>query len=68
VAAGRATLTHQALDQHPRQRAADYLWHMLVAGGVLPVRDEALARAERWSRDILGASITPPTGAWSRPT
>lgn len=59
VAAGRTALTHQALDEHPRQRAADYLRHMLVAGGVLPVRDEALARAERWSRDVLGA-IDPP--------
>src|SRR5437588_3196663 len=52
VAAGRTALTHQALDDHPHQRAADYLRHMLVAGGVLPARDEALARMERWSRDV----------------
>jgi hypothetical protein len=59
VAAGRTALTHQALDDHPRQRAADYLRHMLVAGGVLPARDEALARTERWSRDVL-AGIDHP--------
>ena len=53
VAAGRTALTHRALDDHPHQRAADYLRHMLVAGGVLPARDEALARMERWSQDIL---------------
>ena len=46
VAAGRTALTHQALDVHPNQRAADYLRHMLVAGGALPARDEALARVE----------------------
>jgi hypothetical protein len=32
---------------------------MLVAGGVLPARDEALARMERWSRDVL-AGIDHP--------
>jgi len=59
VAAGRTALTHQALDNHPHKRAADYLRHMLVAGAVLPARDEALARMERWSRGIL-ASIDHP--------
>jgi hypothetical protein len=59
VAAGRTALTHRALDDHPRQRAADYLRHMLAAGGVLPVRDEALARMERWSRDILSGIDHP---------
>ena len=59
VAAGRTALTHQALNEHPRQQAADYLRHMLVASGVLPARDEALARMERWSRDVL-AGIDHP--------
>jgi hypothetical protein len=59
VAAGRTALTHQALDDHPRPRAAGYLRHMLVAGGALPARDEALARAERWSRDLLEAIDHP---------
>ena len=59
MAAGRTALTHQALDDHPHQRAADYLRHMLVAGGVLPARDEALARMERWSRDVLSGIDHP---------
>ena len=59
VAAGRTALTHQALDLHPNRRAADYLRHMLAAGGALPARDEALARAELWSREVLGAIGEP---------
>ena len=55
IAAGRTALTHQALDAHPDRRAADYLRHMLTAGAVLPARDEALARVELWSREVLGA-------------
>jgi hypothetical protein len=59
VAAGRTALTHQALDVHLNQRAADYLRHMLVAGGALPARDEALARVELWSREVLGTVDEP---------
>jgi hypothetical protein len=59
VAAGRLAITHEALDAHPRQRAADYLRHMLAAAGALPPRDEGLARASRWLDETL-AAITPP--------
>jgi hypothetical protein len=59
VAAGRTALTHQALDEHSHPRAADYLRHMLVAAGALPGRDEALARAERWSRGVIAAIDDP---------
>ena len=59
VATGRTALTHQALDLHPSQRAADYLRHLLAASGALPARDEALARAERWSREVLDAIDEP---------
>jgi len=55
LAAGRLTISHQALDTHPRRRAADYLRHMLTAGGALPPRDEELARAERWLASLLEA-------------
>ena len=53
VAAGRLAVSHQALDTHPRRRAADYLRHMLTAGGAPPPRDEELARAERWLAILL---------------
>jgi hypothetical protein len=59
LAAGRLAVTHQALDQHPRPKAASHLRHMLMAGGVLPPRDEDLARTEQWLTTLL-ASITVP--------
>jgi integrase len=59
VAAGRTALTHQALDAHPNRRAADYLRHILAASGVLPARDEALARIELWSREVLNTIDEP---------
>jgi hypothetical protein len=55
VAAGRLAITHQDLDAHPHRRAADYLRHMLAAGGALAARDEPLARASRWLAGILEA-------------
>jgi hypothetical protein len=60
VAAGRLAISHPALDAHPHQRAADYLRHMLTAGGALPARDEELARTERWLAGLLD-SIEPAT-------
>ncbi len=59
LAAGRLAVTHEALDQHPRPRAACHLRHMLIAGGVLPHRDEELARTEQWLATLL-ASIDVP--------
>ena len=59
VAAGRLAATHEALDAHPHQRAADYLRHMLTAGGALPSRDEELARTERWLAGLLGRISDP---------
>ena len=55
AAAGRLAISHDALDAHPHRRAADYLRHMLVAGGALPARDEALARAGQWLASLLEA-------------
>ena len=48
LAAGTLALSHEALDAHPRPRAAGYVRQMLVAHGALPERDEALAGLERW--------------------
>jgi hypothetical protein len=59
LAAGQLAVTHEALDQHPRPRAASHLRHMLIAGGVLPPRDEELARTEHWLAALL-ASIDAP--------
>jgi integrase len=61
VASGTLPATHQALDAHPRRRAADQLRQALVAGGVLPPRDEELARTGQWLTGIL-AAIEPAAG------
>jgi hypothetical protein len=61
LAAGTLPATHQALDAHPRRRTADYLRQALVAGGVLPPRDEQLARTGQWLSGIL-AAIEPAAG------
>jgi hypothetical protein len=53
LAAGQIAATHEALDAHPRPPAAGYLRQVLVAGGVLPPRDEELARAEQWLAVLL---------------
>jgi hypothetical protein len=60
LAAGTLPASHQALDAHPRRRAADFLRHMLTAGGVLPPRDEELARTGQWLAGILQA-VEPDT-------
>jgi hypothetical protein len=61
VASGMLPATHQALDAHPRRRAADQLRQVLVTGGVLPPRDEELARTSQWTAGIL-AAIEPAAG------
>ncbi|MGH3687352.1 MAG: hypothetical protein ACRDSM_20350 [Pseudonocardiaceae bacterium] len=53
LTAGGLAATHQALDAHPQRRAADYLREILVANHVIPARDEALARTERFLADTL---------------
>ena len=61
VASGTLPATHQALDACPRRRAADHLRQALVAGGVLPPRDEELARTGQWLTSVL-AAIEPAAG------
>lgn len=48
-------MSHDALDAHPKRRAADYLRAMLVAHGALPARDEPLVRLERAVAGLLAA-------------
>jgi hypothetical protein len=59
IATGAMPLTHAALDEHAKPRAADHVRQMLVAHGALPERDEALARLERWIDDKLAAVDRP---------
>jgi hypothetical protein len=59
ITAGRLAATHQALDAHPNPRAADYLRHILTVHGVLPPRDEGLARTERWLQAQLASTVIP---------
>jgi beta-phosphoglucomutase-like phosphatase (HAD superfamily) len=59
VAAGRTAAAHEALDEHPRPRAAGFLRQMLTAGGVLPPRDEELTRAEQWLAGLLESLDIP---------
>jgi hypothetical protein len=63
LATGTLPATHQALDAHPRRRAADFLRHMLTAADVLAPRDEELTRTEQWLDDILH-TVTPETAQW----
>lgn len=53
LVAGVLPATHEALDAHPHRRAADYLREVLVANQVLPARDEALIRTERFVAELL---------------
>ncbi|MGH3407001.1 MAG: hypothetical protein ACRDRJ_31540, partial [Streptosporangiaceae bacterium] len=63
LASGKLPATHQALDADPRRRAADFLRHMLTAGGVLPARDEELARVARWVSVVL-ETVEPAPARW----
>ena len=60
LASGKLPATHQALDADQRRRAADFLRHMLTAGGVLPPRDQELARTGQWLTGVLEAVEPPP--------
>jgi len=45
---------HADLDRFPPGKAARHLRKILVAGGILPVRDERLAGLEQWVTDKTG--------------
>ncbi len=52
------TPTHDVLDQLPPGRTTDYMRSLLVEHGVLPSRDERLARFQSWAVTLNSAS--PP--------
>ena len=59
IVTGRLDVSHDALDAHRHRHGADYLRHILVAGGALPDRDESLARLQQRVTDLL-AGIDDP--------
>jgi len=59
LAAGTMPVSHEALDAHPRPRAANYVRHMLVAHGALVARDEQLAALERYNAATVDAIDRP---------
>ena len=56
---------HADLDRHLPSRAAHHLRKVLVAGAILPDRDERLAGLERWAAEKTSRSRTPPNGGSS---
>ena len=48
LAAGAVPLTHTGLDAFENRRSADHVRGLLVAVGLLPKRDDGLARFDRW--------------------
>jgi hypothetical protein len=59
LAAGTMAVSHEALDAHPRPRAANHIRQMLIAHGALAARDEQLATLERLNTATV-ASIGRP--------
>lgn len=59
IVTGQLEISHDALDAHRHKRGADYLRHVLVAGGILPDRDEHLTRLQHRVTALL-AGIDDP--------
>ncbi len=53
LATGAVPLTHDALDRFEVRPTADHVRGLLVAVGLLPKRDEALAHFDRWVAEHL---------------
>jgi hypothetical protein len=53
LATATVPLTHEGLDRFSNRAAADHLRGLLVAVGLLPRRDEGLARFDRWVAEHL---------------
>ena len=60
IARGELPCTHETLDRLPPSAALRHLEHLLVATGVLPARDPALARLERWIDEFLAGRDSEP--------
>ncbi|MCA1706919.1 MAG: hypothetical protein LC808_28110 [Actinobacteria bacterium] len=53
LAGGVVPLTHAGLDRFENRPAADHVRGLLVAAGLLPEREEGLARFDRWVAEHL---------------
>lgn len=53
LATGTIAVSHAALDEFENRPAADHMRGLLVAVGLLPPRDEALAHFDRWVAEHL---------------
>ena len=53
IAADQRTVTHDVLDELAAGQTLDHLRAVLVAGGILPDRDERLISLERWATRII---------------
>jgi len=53
LASGAVPLTHAGLDAVENRRSADHVRGLLVAVGLLPKRDDGLARFDRWVANHL---------------
>ncbi|QMU67296.1 hypothetical protein [Streptacidiphilus sp. P02-A3a] len=51
--AGGSELSHELLDTFPGRTAAVHLRQLLVSHGILPERDELIARTEAWMHRLL---------------
>jgi hypothetical protein len=60
---GEVEISHEALDRHDAGQATAYLRAWLVDDGILPPREELLARFERWVRSALAAVADHPDRA-----
>ena len=52
---GELAISHETLDEHDAREATAYLRSWLVTHGILEVREERLARFERWAQTTLQA-------------
>ena len=59
MAAGTMVVSHEALDEYPRPRAAGHVRHMLIAAGALNGRDDQLAALEHRIHGIVAGVHRP---------
>ncbi|HZO66258.1 MAG TPA: hypothetical protein VFB74_14750 [Kribbellaceae bacterium] len=59
LATGQRPLSHTALDELPAGKPVEHLRAILVATAALPVRDEQMARLERWITHLITTRADP---------